>query len=509
MIDIQISEKKFWDNNVEGYIFFLKEGIELVGKKEDFEKVEKDFYSNLKEIFKKHKFEGKIGQSFVLTATKDKSLIQLVFVGIGKLKNRWNIELENFRRAVGTSVKLLKKLKIENAVLSVPDEKSFGLIKPKLVRQIVITSLLAEYEFTKFKSDKKEDIKIQLLMDVGSDESQPFAISLKEGQIIGNATNFARYLSDMPANYMTPTSLGNEAKKIADKNDLECTVFGAEKAKELGMGGFLSVDAGSEEEGKFVVIEYKSLKKDAPTIALVGKGVTFDSGGLSLKPSACMEGMKFDMSGAAAVIATMSAIGQIKPQVNVVGITPLVENMPSGKSCKLNDIITFMNGKTAEIKNTDAEGRLILADALCYAEKFYKPDVILDIATLTGACLSALGHFFTALLTKNEEIGTKLQAISLVSGDRVWPLPLDDDFKKAVESNVADISNIGLPEYKAGTITAAWFLSNFVEKTKWAHLDIAGTADSIPSISYLGKGATGAGVRLFVDFILNYNIDKR
>ena len=505
MIKIQITEKKFWENEVEGYIFLLKEDLKPLCKQQDFEKIEKDFYPNLKDIFKKHKFEGKIGQSFILTATQDKKLIQLIFVGIGKLTDKWNIELENLRRAVGSVVKLLKKLAIKNSVFFVPDEKPFGLIKPRMLRQMVIIANLADYEFEKFKTEKKEEWKGELFFALDEKQDQTFALSLQEGQIIGQATNLARHFSDMPANHLTPVSLAQEAKKIADKYNIECTVFGAEKAKELGMGGFLSVDYGSDEPGQFVILEYKTKDKNAPTIALVGKGVTFDTGGISLKPSSAMTGMKFDMCGAAAVIASMQAIAQLKPNVNVVGITPLVENMPSGKATKQDDIITFMNGKTAEIKNTDAEGRLILADALCYAEKFHKPDVILDIATLTGACLYSLGHFYAGLMTKNEVIGTKLQAISLVTGDKVWPLPLDNDYKDAIKSDVADMANCGSPAYKAGTITAGWFLSNFVEKSKWAHIDIAGTADSVPGVSYFGKGATGTGVRLFVEFVLNYN----
>ena len=506
MIDIQITEKKFWENEVEGYVFFLKENLESTCDFAQIMQIEKNFYPNLKDILKKHKFTGKKGESFVLTATKDKKLIQFIFIGLGNLIDKWNIELENLRRAVGATVNILKKLEIKNAVLAVPDEKPFGLIKARLVRQMVIVGLMADYEFKKFKSDKKEaeEWKGQLLLSLGSQQDQTFAISLREGTIIGEATNFARSLADLPANHLTPTSLSKEAIKIADEYDLECTVFGVEKAKELGMGGFLGVDAGSDEEGKFVVLEYSTSKKDAPTIALVGKGVTFDTGGISLKPSDSMHGMKFDMSGAAAVIATMKVIGQLKPEVNVVGITPLVENMPSGKALKQDDILTFMNGKTAEIKSTDAEGRLILADALCYAEKFYNPEVILDIATLTGACLYGLGHSYAGLMTRDEIIGTKLQAISLVTGDKVWPLPMDEDFKGAIKSDVADVANCGAINYKAGTITAAWFLSNFVEKAKWAHIDIAGTADGVPEVNYLGKGATGAGVRLFVEFVMNY-----
>jgi leucyl aminopeptidase len=504
MIEIQITEKKFWENNVEGYVFLIKDGLEPLCEKSDFEKFEKDFYPNLKEIFKKHKFSGKKNESFVLTANKDKKLVQFIFVGIGKLADKWNIELENLRRAIGNIVRLLKKLEIKDSVLFVPNEKPFGLIKARLVRQLIITAHMSDYEFDKYKSDKKAEWTGKLFFALGHEQDQTYALSLHEGNIIGQATNFARHLADTPANYLTPTSLSQEAQVIADEYDLECTVFGVDKAKELGMGGFIAVDAGSDQEGKFVVLEYKSGKKDVPTIALVGKGVTFDSGGISLKPADSMTGMKFDMTGAAAVIATMSVIAQLKPEVNVIGITPLVENMPSGKATKQDDIISFMNGKTAEIKNTDAEGRLILADALCYAEKFYKPEVIIDIATLTGACVYALGHSFSGLMTRDEVLGTKIQAVSLVTGDRVWPLPLDDDFKDAIKSEVADISNTGAPAYRAGTITAAWFLSNFVEKAKWAHLDIAGTAYEVPGVSYMGKGASGVGVRLLSEFVLNY-----
>jgi len=503
MIEIKLTDKKFWDNKVEGYVFLLKEGLEYLVDNVDFVTVEKDFYSHLRETLNKHKFKGKLGDTFVLTATKNDKLIQFVFVGVGKLEGKWNIELENLRRAVGNVVKQLKKLEIKKAVIAVPDEKPFGLIKTRLTRQMIITAFMADYEFEKYKSEKKSsEWNGELTFVV--DNKKEFTSIFKEAKIVGQATNLARYYSDLPANYLTPTSLGQEAKRIANDFDLKCKIFGRKEAQKLGMGGFLAVDAGSEEEGQFVVLEYDCNKKDAPTIALVGKGVTFDTGGISLKPAEHMTGMKFDMSGAAAVIATMGAIAQLKPTVNIVGVTPLVENMPSGKACKQDDIITFMNGKTAEIKNTDAEGRLILADALCYAEKYYKPEVMIDIATLTGTCLYSLGHFFTGLMTKDEIIGTKLQAISLVTGDRLWPLPMDDDFKSAIKSDVADISNIGDSAYKAGTITAAWFLSNFVENTKWAHLDIAGTANDVPGISYLGKGATGAGVRLFVEFVMNY-----
>lgn len=503
MIDIQISKKNFWDNKVEGLIFLLKKDWQ---KSEEIKKIETEYYPHLKQVLEKHQFKGNLGDSFVLTATKDEELVQFIFIGLGKLDGAWDIELENLRRAVGSSVKLLKKLKIKESIINVAHEKIYDLEFAEIIKQIVISATLADYEFIKFKSDKKEsEQNIKLFVCPGPEGEHTYVESLRSGLIIGQAANFTRSLADLPPNVLTPKVLAADAKQMADDLGLDFEVFGRKKAEELGMGGFLAVDVGSDEEGQFIILKYDSEKKDAPTIALVGKGVTFDSGGISLKPASAMSGMKYDMSGAAAVIGAMKAIAQLKPDVNVVAIAPAVENMPSGKSCKQDDIITFMNGKTAEIKNTDAEGRLILADALCYAEKFHNPDVIIDIATLTGACVVALGHSFTALMTKDEDLRLQLERFGWLTGDKVWTLPFYDDFKAAIKSDVADISNIGSKSYNAGTITAGFFLSNFVEKSKWAHLDIAGTADGVPGISYLSSyGATGAGVRLLVEFILNY-----
>ncbi|MFH1644631.1 MAG: leucyl aminopeptidase [bacterium] len=503
MIDIQIAPKRFWENDVEGYIFLLQENIE---DSSEIEKIESEYYPNLREILKKHKFKGGKKDSFVLTATKNEKLIQLIFVGLGKVDGLWSTELENLRRAVGRAVKSIKKLEIESSVLDVPYLKELEVDIDEVVKQITVAGIMADYEFIKFKTAKDiKDWHGKLLLSVNDVDKKDCEKSLIEGIIIGRATNFTRSLADLPPNILTPAVLAQEAKNMAVELNLKCTIFGRAEAEKLGMGGFLAVDEGSDKEGKFVVLEYWCGKKDARTIALVGKGVTFDSGGVSLKPPANMTGMKYDMSGAAGVLGVIKAIAQIKPNVNVISVTPLVENMPSGKSSRQDDIITFMNGKTAEIQNTDAEGRLILADALCYAEKNYNPDVMIDVATLTAACVYALGHFFTGLMTKNKELEESLIESAMLTGDRVWPLPFDDDFKPAIESDVADIANTGKPNYKAGTVTAGWFLSNFVDKSKWAHLDIAGTSDGVPGIDYIdSKCSAGAAVRLLINFILNY-----
>lgn len=506
MINIELTKKNYWESDVEGYVIFFTEDFE---SSVDISTIEKD-YPHVKSILKKHNFKGKVGDSFALTESKGDKLVQFVFIGLGKYDGAWYKELEDLRRGVGSAILKLKSLRVDSAVIRIPENKVFGIEQDELIKQIAIAAAMADYKFTTFKSEKTKVWECKILLStecLAKDEKecvkQEEAVS--QAKIISEAINQARLLSDMPPNIATPSYVSDHAKKISkDILGLKCAVFGREKAQELGMGGFLSVDQGSEQEGKFVVLEYTCEKKDAPTIALVGKGVTFDSGGISLKPANYMTGMKFDMSGAASVISVMKVISQLKPDVNVVGITPLVENMPSGRANKQDDIITFMNGKTAEIVNTDAEGRLIIADALCYAEKFYNPDVIIDIATLTGACVTALGHSFTALMTKSAKLSGMLESCGEMTGDRVWELPLDDDFKDAIKSDVADISNCGKPTYKAGTITAGFFLSNFVDKADWAHLDIAGTADSVPGVNYLGKGATGVGVRLLVDFVLKY-----
>ncbi|MBU1007733.1 leucyl aminopeptidase [Candidatus Dependentiae bacterium] len=503
MVSIELTKKIYWDNNVEGYVILLTEDFESSA---DISFIEK-FYPHVLSILKKHKFKGKVGQSFTLTALKNEKLSQFVFIGVGMWDRVWHQELEDLRRAVGAAVLKLKSLEVESAVIQVPEHNVFGVEQPELVKQMAIAAFMSDYKFTTFKSEEKgKDWSGRLLLatDVRNDAGREAA--LEQAKIVAKAINHTRHLADMPPNIATPTYVSEQAKKIAGGvQGLKCAVFGRELAEEFGMGGFLTVDVGSEQEGKFVVLEYEPEQKDAPTIAIVGKGVTFDSGGISLKPASYMTGMKFDMSGAAAVMGTMQAIAQLKPSVRVVGLMPLVENMPSGRAGKQDDVITFMNGKTAEIVNTDAEGRLILADALCYAQKFYDPDILIDVATLTGSCLHALGHSYTALLTKDEKLSELLRVSGDMTGDRVWPLPFDDDFKDAIKSSVADMSNSGTPTYKAGTITAAFFLNNFVEKgVSWAHLDIAGTADGVPGVNYLGKGATGVGVRLLVDFVMKY-----
>jgi len=528
MISLKLTQKNFWDNEVEGYIFLMGENLDSVSDLATLDTIEQDFYPNLKIILKKHMFTGKKNETFVLTGMRNGKLVQLLFAGVGKLDKSWDVNLEVIRRTYASVIQRMKKLAIPSAIIALPDisfiipssgartEEAEGRLevsgarnfsREELLKQFALVAHMANYEFTQFKSSAPKDpwsctISIEINEQCDSKTYQTY---LETGDIMGKAINQARDWIDLPGNIMTPTNLSEQARKISQEHDLKYTVFGREKALELGMGAFCAVDAGSDQDGKFVILEYHTKKSGAPTIALCGKGITFDTGGISLKPATGMTGMKYDMSGAAAVIATMKILAQLKPEINVIGLTPIVENMPSGKAARQDDVVTAMNGKSIEIKNTDAEGRLVLSDTLCYAEKFYKPDIIIDIATLTGACSIALGHFYTALLTRDDILADTLFNLGKTTGDRVWRLPLSDDYKPAFGSEVADVSNTSSPAYMAGTIVGGAFLETFVDKARWVHLDIASTAHDVPGINYVGKGSTGAGIRLLVEFVMNYH----
>lgn len=451
-----------------------------------------------KELFDAANFAGKAGQCCVHVAGS----VVVAFVGLGDLDKAAVQNMETLRRALGTGYNALRASKKETILLCLPGEQPFGLHRDKLLEQVATLLHVASYSFVEFKKDKK----VWEPTIVVADAAQSDAAALEAGAVIGEAMNVTRGLADTPPNHLYPEILAKRAEAIAKKYNLKYTVFGQEKAREMGMGCYYSVAKGSVNEGKFVTLEYAPKKKDVPTIALVGKGVCFDTGGISLKPANAMSGMKYDMSGAAAVYGAMQAIAQLKPDVRVIGVTPLVENMPSAQASKQDDVVTAMNGKTVEIENTDAEGRLILADALCYVQKEYDPAAIIDIATLTGACAYFLGHFYAGLMTRDEALCDDLLAIGQHVGDKLWRLPLTDEYKPALESPVADVANCGSPAYKAGATTAGLFLEHFIDKDRrWAHLDIAGTDSKIPGATYLGKGATGTGVRIMVDFARSYN----
>jgi leucyl aminopeptidase len=454
----------------------------------------------------REEFSGQAGKVISLPHTHDGNLLNVFFIGFGKPDHTGHHSIEAFRRGLGSLIKTMQKRKLSVCTLHVPNSDLFGVSDEYLAKQIAIISSVACYHFDYYISDVTRKVIQDLTLNLSWPEckAQEVDKGIREGLIISEALNKVRHWIDLPPSDLTPPHLVEKAQEIAKQYGLKITAFDEAAINKMGMGGLSAVSVGSEVDAAFVILEYKTSVANAPTLAFVGKGITFDSGGLSIKPAQSMENMKDDMSGAAAVMGAMQAIAQLKPAVNVIGITPLSENLPSGSALKPGDIIRFYNGKTAEVRNTDAEGRLILADALSYAVKHYKPDAMIDIATLTGACAYALGPFFTGMMGKNEALLKKIEKAADKAGERVWQLPFDDDYKKAIISDVADICNIGKPNYMAGAITAGFFLSHFVEDTPWVHMDIAGTAFNVPDISYYNPGATGSMMRTLVELAMHW-----
>lgn len=507
MLTISVSDGALLSGKSASLLFLVQEDF-LVQKTLQSSALKEVLKNNLhiQPTLEQQQFSGKALSLATIVGFIGKRSVLFVFVGLGAKKAKESLPVERYRRALGVAVRSAQKARVQSLAFDLPTASLFALTSAEIACETATTITLAGYHFDEFITDPER--KLPEMFDVTicceSKETKAIAAALKKGEIIGAAVNKARHWVDLPPTMLTPVGLTRKAEEIAKQHKLDFLFFDEKEINKMGMGGLAAVSRGSELDCHLLIMSYKTKKKSAPTIALVGKGITFDSGGLSLKPAQSMETMKEDMSGAAAVIATMGVIAQLKPDVHVIGVTPLAENLPSGNAVKPGDIVRFYNGKTAEIRNTDAEGRLILADALSYAVKHYKPDAIIDLATLTGACAHALGPFFSGLMSQHDTLAKKIEASAGRSGDRVWRLPLDDDYKPAIRSEVADICNIGNSKYMAGAITASFFLKNFVDDVPWAHLDIAGTAFDVPDIPYYRPGATGVGVRLLVDLVMNW-----
>jgi leucyl aminopeptidase len=436
-----------------------------------------------------------IGSSNTIVNPSDIQATRLVLIAAGPRKE-WG--QDNLTKVFNNLSRLLNRLPIKNASIAYPST-NYAAGDNSAATQISQILSASQYRYSKTistKVSKPSLTKIDVMCTTKN--SSAIKAGLKLGKAIGTGINVAKELGNLPANICTPTYLANQAKGMAKKcPQLSTKVLEEKQMKELGMGSLLSVSAGSVQPAKFVIMEYKGAKdkKQAPKV-LVGKGVTFDTGGISLKPGSKMDEMKYDMCGAASVIGTMATIIEAKAAINVIGIVAAAENMPSGIATKPGDVVTSMAGLTIEVLNTDAEGRLVLADALTYVER-YKPSAVIDIATLTGACVVALGHINTGLYTNHQPLADKLLAAGNDNGDYVWQMPLNDAYQKQIDTPFADIANIGGPG--AGSITAACFLSRFTKKFNWAHLDIAGTAWN----SGANKSATGRPVALLTHYLLS------
>lgn len=449
----------------------------------------------IQKLFKNGDLKGDVGESLVLHQLAGCEAERVLLVGFGKPEN---CSASEFRRAADAAAKAIKSTGSKQVHLFCADVVVNERDESWKAMQFSLALAARAYQFQQLKSQKQPG-NLKSATYCLDDAAELSAVKKTSKQVAATAqgTNYARDLGNLPGNICTPTYLANEAKKLAKSNDaLSVEVLDEKQMDELGMGSLLSVAVGSKEPAKLIVMNYQGAAKSGKPVVLVGKGITFDTGGISLKPGQGMDEMKFDMCGAASVLGVMKALTLLNAKVNVVGIVPASENMPSGKATKPGDIVTSMAGKTIEILNTDAEGRLVLCDALTYAERF-KPAAVVDIATLTGACVVALGNHASGLFSNDEELADSLLAAGDYTGDRAWRMPVWDEYKKQLESNFADLANIGGRE--AGAITAACFLAHFTEKYRWAHLDIAGTA----WLSGSEKGATGRPVPLLLRYLLN------
>ncbi|QQN52084.1 leucyl aminopeptidase [Stutzerimonas balearica] len=447
-------------------------------------------------ILKRGDLGGKAAQTLLLHDIPGLKAERLLLVGIGKAED---LDTRQWRKIVGAIAGALKGLGGSDAALALHDVQVKNRDAYAATRLLVEILADGEYQFDRFKSKKADPRalkKVILLCEKSQQDS--FERAARQASAIAAGMALARDLGNLPPNHCHPNFMAEQARQLAKNHkSLKVEVLDEKKLRELGAGAFLAVAQGSEQPGCLVVLQYNGAKKNEQPYALVGKGITFDTGGISLKPGLGMDEMKYDMCGAASVLGTFRAVVEMQLPINLVGLLACAENMPSGGATRPGDIVTTMSGQTVEILNTDAEGRLVLCDTLTYAERF-KPRAVIDVATLTGACIVALGSNTSGLLGNDQNLIDQLREAGEAAADRAWQLPLFDEYQEQLDSPFADIANIGGP--KAGTITAACFLSRFAKAYPWAHLDIAGTAWVSGGKE---KGATGRPVPLLTQYLLD------
>ncbi len=459
--------------------------------------VDKALDGAISRLIKQGDIKGKLNEVTLLHNPGKLPASRIAVVGLGKKKE---LNINKVRGAIAETCRYLRGKGVTSAATGAQGAGINNIKIDDATQAVTEGALLGLYTFRRYITKKENDSgEIKELMIVGQPKAT-LTKAIARGRILAEAANWARDMVNEPGNFMTPTHMAEAAQELAEKYGLKIEVLDKEKMAELGMGGLLGVAQGSQQPPKFIILSYKGSNSDKVDAALVGKGITFDSGGISIKPSEKMSDMKGDMAGGASVMATLIALAWLKPAINVTALVPTTENLPSGTALKPGDIIKAMNGKTIEVLNTDAEGRLILADALSYAKKL-GAKAIIDVATLTGACMVALGNICTGAFSNNQELTDKVIAAGNETGELIWQLPMYDEYKEQLKSDIADIKNIG-GRY-GGAITAAKFLEEFINGTPWVHLDIAGTYDTDKEKGYLVKGATGVPVRTLVNVILS------
>ncbi len=494
-MNVSVTVEDFKTSAVDAVVVGVFEGEEST-RSGIFEMADEALDGALRRLVDLGDFKGEHKQASILYTNDAITAPRLALVGMGKSDE---FDTQKAREAAGEIVCQLRDLGVKTIAIPTPSDAP-----PDMIQAATEGSLLAAYQFNEHKTEGLDEVKeldsITFLVsdhEGGSTLEQPAAL----GTAIAHGTALARDLSNQPGNKLTPTIFAEKAREVADETGLKCEVFDLAALKETGFGTMLAVSQGSQEEPRFITLEYIPEGEERDTVVFVGKGITFDSGGISLKPGKGMEEMKHDMSGAAAVLGAMQVIGNIKPNLHVVGLIAATENMPSGTAIKPGDVVTSYSGKTVEIINTDAEGRLVLADALGYAGR-YEPQGVVDLATLTGAVITALGHFTAGMMGTDQDLADRLLAAGEKTHERVWQLPLWDDYDEQIKSDTADVKNIG--DGTAGTIIGAAFLKKFAEGYPWVHLDIAGTAWDMKGSSYVPKTASGFGVRLLAQLVQDW-----
>ena len=451
--------------------------------------------SLLSDLLRRGDMDGKAGSTLLLHNVPGTVCDRVLLVGLGKEKE---FRDKAYCAAIRNALKALRDTGAQNATIFLTEVPVAKRTTEWRIRQAAMLSLDSTYRFDQFKSKKNENHSKLRKLAFAVEQRSELALAedaLLQGQAIAEGMALAKTLGNLPGNVCTPTYLADTALQIAEDHAIQCEILERADMEALGMHSLLSVAKGSHQPPKLIVLQYKGGEESDKPLLLIGKGITFDSGGISLKPGEGMDEMKFDMCGAASVLGTLKAVALMKLPINLTVIVPTTENMPGGAASKPGDIVASMSGQTIEILNTDAEGRLILCDALTYAERF-SPDAVIDVATLTGACVIALGHVATGLFANDDALARELLSAGDEALDRAWQMPLWDDYQDLLKSNFADMANIG--GRPAGSVSAACFLSRFAKKYEWAHLDIAGTAWK----SGAEKGATGRPVPLLAHYLL-------
>jgi leucyl aminopeptidase len=501
-MDLKVKVGNIRRSRADAIVLGIFEGIRR--PRGDVSTINKALGGAVSQLIHEGEIKGKLGEVTVIHSLGKITPERVVLIGLGK---RSELSLEKVRIATAEFCQALQKKGVRHVATSLLGA-GFNKISHRTASEAITEgAILGPYRFRKHFTKESEQGQIEEVTIVERSRSIIGAIKqgIEEGRIVAEATNHARDMVNEPANFMTPTSMAQEAANLAEKYGLMLTVLEREDMQKLGMGALLGVAQGSQQPPKFIVLKYKGKSSKDYDIALIGKGITFDSGGISLKPAENMGEMKDDMAGGASVLAAISAISQLKAPINVMAIVGATENLPSGSALKPADVLTSMSGKTIEIESTDAEGRLTLADAIGYANS-QKVKRIIDIATLTGGCVTALGDVATGAFTNNQSLINKVLSAGSETGDKIWQLPMYDEYKEQNKSDVADIKNTG--GRKASPITAALFLGEFAGETPWVHLDIAGTAFLDKPRGYYIKGATGVPTRTLVRLALEFVENK-